>query len=143
MNDNPLKNYWFWVLFIVVIGIVFFSLRVDLPADTEQNGSENQQARLVIYFDDSTRAFEGELNGDMTVLEVLYAAAVGGDFDVRYRVMEDGDIALDSIHNFINNNNASEKDWRFYVNGDLINTADIGKTIVEKGDLIEIKYEMR
>ncbi|MEX2052899.1 MAG: hypothetical protein WD898_01580 [Candidatus Paceibacterota bacterium] len=142
MNDSPLKNYWFWVLLIIVVGIVFFSLKIDLPAnDTEQNG--DKQARLVIYFDSGARAFEGEPNGEMTVLEALYAAATNGNFDVRYRVMDDGDIDLYSIENFVHNNHGSDREWRFYLDGNLIDSTDIGRTEIEKGDLIEIKYEVK
>ncbi len=133
--DYPFKNYWFWVVAVLVVGISFFYITFDLPAS---NGGDS--ARLVIKFDaNGARTFEGPVVKDMTVLQALLSASRGGGFDIRYSLDKDGGVNLASIGNSFN----GAKSWHFYLNGELINAGELDKVIIEKGDLIEARYESR
>ena len=134
MNTNyPFKNYWFWVVLILVVGVSFFYITFNLPAS---NGGDS--ARLTIKFGDGqTRVFEGAIEKDMTVLRALNSASRGGGFDVRYSLDKNGGVNLASIGNAIN----GPKNWHFYLNGELIKTGELDKVRINKGDLIEARYE--
>ena len=129
MNYSVSKNYWFWVIVILIIGISFFYLPVP--------GSD-KPARLTIKFDpNDTRTFEGSVVKDMTVLQALLSASRGGGFDVRYSLGKDGSVNLASIDKSFN----GAKSWHLYLNGELIKAGELDKVIIKKGDLIEARYE--
>lgn len=131
MGHSVAKNYWFWVVAVLIIGAFF--LYVPIP------GSD-KPARLTIKFDDGkVRAFEGPVIENMTVLQALLSASYGGDFDVRYSFNKDGSINLSSINGVAN----GPKMWNFYLNGEPIRSGDINKVKIKKGDSIEVKYESR
>ncbi len=134
MNTNyPFKNYWFWVVLILVVGISFFYVTFKLPAS-----NLGDSARLTIKFGDGqTRAFEGAVEKDMTVLQALNSASRGGGFDLRYFLDKSGDVNLASIDGAIN----GPKNWHFYLNSELIKVRELDKVGIKKGDLIEARYE--
>lgn len=134
MNTNyPFRNYWFWVVVILVVGVSFFYITFNLPAS---NGGDS--ARLTIKFDaNDTRAFEGPVIKDMTILQALNSASRGGDLDIRYSLGKDGSVNLASIGGSFN----GAKSWHFYLNGELIKTGELDKVRIKKGDLIEARYE--
>ncbi len=132
-TDYPFKNYWFWVVLILVIGISFFYVTFNLPVS-----NPGDSARLTIKFGDGqTRAFEGAVEKDMTVLQALNSASRGGGFDVRYSLGKDGSVNLASIDSLFN----GAKSWHFYLNGGLIEAGELDKVRIKKGDLIEARYE--
>jgi hypothetical protein len=129
MNKSLAKNYWFWVAVILAVGVFFFYVPVP---------GSNKPARLTIKFEEGkVRAFEGPVEGDMTILKALLSASRGGGFDVRYYLDEDGNINLLSIDQSVN----GPKKWSFYLNGGSVRTEDIDKVKIKKGDLIEAIYE--
>ena len=131
MDNTIAKNYWFWVVMILIIGAFF--LYVPVP------GSD-KPARLTIKFDDGrARAFEGPVIENMTVLQALLSASYGGSFDVKYSLNEDGSINLSSINGTAN----GPKKWNFYLNGEPIGSGEINKVKIKKGDSIEARYESR
>ena len=131
--DYPFKNYWFWVVAVLVVGISFFYITFSLPAS---NGGDS--ARLVIKFDaNNARTFEGPVVKDMTVLQALLSASRGGDFDVRYSLDKNSGVNLASIDHLSN----GAKSWHFYLNGGLIKAGELDKVIIERGDLIEARHE--
>ncbi len=134
MNTNyPFRNYWFWVVLILVVGISFFYITFNLPAS-----NSGDSAQLTIKFGDGqTRAFEGAVEKDMTVLQALNSASRGGSFDLRYFLDKSGDVNLASIDGAMN----GPKNWHFYLNGELIKTEGLDKVKINKGDLIEARYE--
>ncbi len=136
MDTNyPFKNYWFWVVAILVIGVSFFYFTFNLPVS---NGGGS--ARLVIKFSaNDAKTFEGPVVKNMTVLQALLSASRGGGFDVRYSLGKDGSVNLASIGNSFN----GAKSWHFYLNGELIKAEELDKIIIKKGDLIEVRYESR
>lgn len=135
MNTNyPFKNYWFWVVAVLVVGVSFFYITFNLPAS---DGGDS--ARLTIKFDGKTRAFEGPVEGSTTVLRALIYASFGGNFDIKYSLDKNGSVSLASIGDAVN----GPKNWRFYLNGELIRAEELDKIRVKKGDLIEARYESR
>ncbi len=131
--DYPFKNYWFWVVLVLVVGVSFFYISFNLPAS-----DSGDSARLTIKFDaNDTRIFEGPVVKDMTALQALLSASRGGGFDVRYSLDKDGVVNLASIGSSFN----GAKSWHFYLNGELMMAGELDKTIIKKGDLIEVRYE--
>ncbi len=136
MDTNyPFRNYWFWVVLVLAVGISFFYITFNLPAS---NGGDS--ARLVIKFgENDARTFEGPVVKDMTALQALLSASNGGGFDVRYSLGKDGNVNLASIDGAMN----GPKNWHFYLNGELVKTGELDKVRIKKGDLIEARYESR
>lgn len=131
--DYPFKNYWFWVVVVLVVGISFFYITFNLPVS-----NSGDSARLTIKFDaNDTRAFEGPVTKDMTALQALLSASRGGGFDVRYSLDKNGGVNLASIGKSSN----GAKSWHFYLNGELLKAGELDKVIIKKGDLIEARYE--
>ena len=131
--DYPFKNYWFWVVLILVVGISFFYIAFNLPVS-----DSGDSARLIINFDTNNgRTFEGPIIKNMTALQALLAASRGNDFDVRYSLDKDGNVNLASIGDSFN----GAKSWHFYLNGELLTAGELDKTRIKKGDLIEARYE--
>ena len=141
--DYPFRNYWFWVVLVLVIGIFFFYITFNLPASPKLQRGEpvsnsGDSARLVVKFgENDTRTFEGLVVKDMTVLQALLSASRGGGFDVRYYLDKDGSVNLASIGSSFN----GAKSWHFYLNSELITAGELDKVRINKGDLIEARYE--
>jgi len=134
MNENyPFKNYWFWVVAVLVVGISFFYIAFSLPAS-----NSGDSARVTIRFNSAkVRAFEGSVEGNMTVLQALLSASRGGGFDIRYFLGKSGDVNLASIGEAAN----GQKNWHFYLNGNPVKTEEIDRVKIKKGDSIEARYE--
>ncbi len=131
--DYPFKNYWFWVVAVLVTGVSFFYISFDLPLPNSGN-----LARLTIEFGkDNVKMFEGPVGDDMTVLQALNSSSSGGGFDLRYSLDENGNVNLASINGAIN----GPKNWHFYLNGELIEVGKLGKIKISGGDSIEVRYE--
>jgi len=97
------------------------------------------EARMVINFENGeSREFKGPVMADMTILEALHSSSLGGDFELRYSIREDGGVALAKIDGAINPGNRT---WYFYLNKEPMNAADIDKIKIKAGDLIEVEYE--
>lgn len=110
----------------------FFYLNVKLPVHVGE-------AQLIISSENGeNKKFAGPVAVDMTILEALYSSSLGGGFELRYSMREDGGVALAKIDGLIEQ---MGKTWHFYLNKKLVNTADIDKTKIRAGDLIEAKYE--
>lgn len=134
-TDNIfLKNYWLWVVLIVVGGVFFLFFKVDLPADRL-----NQSYLVLDFGDNMSRKFQGSVAPDMTILEALYSASVNGRFDFRYFIDKNGTLEVAKIGNAVKLND--KPSWHFYLNGQSVDTTDINKTKIKTGDLIEAKYE--
>jgi hypothetical protein len=132
-TSHPFKNYWFWVVAVLVIGVSFFYVSFDLPASNSRN-----LARLTIEFDkDNVKTFEGPVVDGMTVLQALNSASLGGGFDFRYSLDKDGSVSLASIGGAVN----GPKNWHFFLNGKLIEIEKLDKIKISGGDSIEARYE--
>lgn len=132
MISNFLKRYWVWMAAALVLGTAFFYLKFNLPLG-------GTRAQLTLNFENGeSRKFEGAVAADMTILEALYSSSLGGDFELRYSMQEDGAVALAKIDGIINFGNRS---WHFYLNKTSVKTSDINKIKIKTGDFIEAKYE--
>lgn len=131
--DYPFKNYWFWVVAVLVVGVSFFYISFNLPASRS-----GDSARLTIKFDTkNARTFEGPVVKNMTVLQALNSASRGGGFDVRYSLDKNGGVNLASIGTSFN----GAKSWHFYINGKLLQAEELDKARIKNGDVIEARYE--
>ena len=141
MEKKPLvESYWFWVLVIVVVGGLFVFFKVNLPASPA--GGPADQSQLVLDFGNGeVRQFQGLVIPGMTVLDVLNSASLGGNFDFRYSIDDDGTLKVAKIGDIANL--ADRPSWHFYLNGKPINVGDLGHTTIKAGDQIEAKYESR
>jgi hypothetical protein len=120
---------------VIIIGVGFSLIKTSFNKGQVQN----QQAALVLYFDQTQkRIFEGDVTDNMSVLQALYASSLAGNFDFRYSVERSGKIQLYKIGDKINDLGGQ---WYFYLNGNPINIGDIDLQKINKGDLIEAKYQ--
>jgi hypothetical protein len=129
---NLYKSYWFWVAVIVVVPIFFFYLDFSrvMPVD----------ARLIVKFNDNvTKTFEGSVIQDMTVLEAAEAASRGDNLKFNYFIDKQDNVNVASIGTTANGFNG--KSWHFYLNKKLIETRQIDKVKIKRGDLIEVVFE--
>jgi len=129
--DKLLKNRDFWLVVIVLIFGFYsgFFQSIFLPANT---------ARLEIDYGEKRRAFEGELLSSMSVLDALLAASRGGDFEVRYAILQDAaDIMrIDGLAE-----DGLDGEWVFYLNNRRLEAAEIHKVRIRAGDKILVKFE--
>jgi hypothetical protein len=147
MDEKMLKNYWFWVVVIVLAGVAFFYLKLPVvprPTVSSTKPSPSSivtsgKARLVIYFGDGTaRTFEGNVSQDMTILQSLDSASMGAGFDLKYSIAKNGSVNLESIDGAVN---MAPKKWSFYLNQKAVPSTDLNMVKIQNGDLIEAKYE--
>ncbi|MBI2003633.1 MAG: hypothetical protein HYS78_01510 [Parcubacteria group bacterium] len=129
--QSLIKNRDFWLVVIVLIFGFYsgFFQELFLPVNT---------ARLEIDYGEKRRAFEGELLSSMSVLDALLAASRGGDFEVRYAILEDAaDIMrIDGLAE-----DGLDGEWVFYLNNRRLEAAEIHKVRVRAGDKILVKFE--
>lgn len=126
------------VLLLILSGnIVFWSSGVK-----DKGGSITQalslkiigKANLIIDFGNGVkRAFEGDIVGNETIIDVLNQSARAGNFS--YKLNEKSDLV--SIGELVND---SKKSWRWYLNGKRINKKP-NELTTKSGDKILIKYE--
>lgn len=129
--DKLLRTRDFWLVVIVVVFGFYSGFFQDLfsPANT---------ARLEIDYGQKRRAFEGETTPEMSVLDALLAASRGGDFEVRYAILEDtADIMR--INGFTED--GLDGKWFFYLNGRKIEAAEIHKVKIKPGDKIFAEFK--
>lgn len=141
MGNKNLKNYWFWVLVVVLAGGFFLFFKVDLPV-SPVGGPADQfgQSYLVLDFGNNiSRKFQGSVAADMTLLEAIYSASIGGDFDFRYIADDGGLVAVSKIDEAVNLTGGPN--WHFYLNGALVDQAVLGKVKIKAGDRIEARYK--
>lgn len=133
MDQNFIKNYWFWVVVILVFSVSMFYVKLDLPSPAVS------QASLIVNFgDDKIRQFEGPAEQDTTILQALYSSSMGGNFEFIYSVDQNNHAVVASIGGIPNNGVGV---WNFYLNKTKVPTEEISVTKVQAGDLVEVKYE--
>lgn len=122
----------------MVVGIFFFYIKLDLPTHPTPYG-EKETARLSVFLDGGKiRTFEGPVVKDMTLLETVYFVSQENSLDFRYTIDKNGAV---KILSFNKNIDGAGKNWRFYLNSKPVETSGIGSVPINKGDLIEMKYE--
>lgn len=125
-----LKNRTFWIVIIVL------ALGLSTGFFKGLFKPENK-IYVEINFNGEKRAFEGKALNDLTVLEALIASSRGGNFKVKYALLND-QVDIYKIKDLTENN--SNK-WNFYLNGKKVETSQIHKIKVKPGDKIYINYE--
>lgn len=137
MKTLDKNNIIFWVAVpLLVVGLAFvFLFKFNLMPF--QSGGES---RLVVYLQDGrTRVFQGPVSDDMTVLTALYGSSLGGKFDFKYHMSQEGKTILESLAG--QTSPSSGKGWSFYLNKKSIKVEDIDRVHIKTGDLIEAKFE--
>ena len=133
MEAKLLKNYWFWVVFVLSASLFLMFFRFDLPDDRVS------QSRLSIIFNNNDiRKFQGQVVPNMTIADAIYSASAHSDFEFRYHINQEGDLEVMNIGSYVSSKTLSR--WRFYLNGRSIDEADINKSFIKRGDLIEAIY---
>lgn len=130
-----LKNRDFWVaILVIVLGLsTGFFKNLFIPP-TKAN-----TAYLEIDFGDRKKAFEGEIVGEMSVLDAVLASGRAGELEIKYALIHDQTDIL-KINGHIEDG-LSEKTWSFYLNGEKIKTSEIHRIKIKSGDKILVRFE--
>jgi len=97
----------------------------------------NKATLLISTGENKQRIFEGEVNDNMTILQAVYSASVGGKFDFRYFMDKPDKTKLYSIDGNIN---GAGKQWFFFLNGKPVSADLLNQTRIKGGDIVEAKY---
>jgi len=111
------------VVLAIVAGFVLYSVEKPKIAENE--------ASLIINYEETKRAFAGEVIDNMTILDAVRTSAKAGNFDFDYQ--EDVLKRIDEIEQ-------NEKKWNAYLNGTEIQES-LDKVLIKAGDKIELKLE--
>jgi len=133
------KKILFLVIFtIACLFLVFLLLPVfNIPSPlntslfTKQSKEVNKTASLLLVFPDKKRAFEGEVVDGTTVSDVLLASAQAGNFSFDYK----NGYVIDGL------GGGGNKEWKCFLNNDLVEFSFADKKVVNKGDKIKCIYE--
>ena len=138
-NTNYKKYLPLFILLVVAV-FLFFNLKITLPTSQKsgQLSAMGNLTTLKIFLDKGkVRTFQGEINSKTTLLDVLYFVSLKG-VEFKYTIDKNN---LATLMSFAGLKNIGLKTWHFYINGKLIKTEDLVKTIIKPGDLIEAKLE--
>ena len=130
-----LKNRDFWIVILVIVLGLYTGFFKDLFVPS----SVANTAYLEIDFGDTKRAFEGEIEGEMSVLDGILASSRGGELEVKYALINDQTDIL-KINGHIEDG-LNEKNWSFYLNGEKIKTSEIHRIKIKSGDKILVRFE--
>ncbi len=97
------------------------------------------KARLDLDINGRKRSFEGEVTRNMTVIDVIQAAALAGNISLALVKDENGGFFIRSIDGY--SSVTSTKKLDIYLNSSKIDPAKISSTIVRSGDKIIITTE--
>jgi len=114
------------VVLAIVTGFVLYSVEKPKIAEIAEN-----EASLIINYEETKRAFAGEVTDNMTILDAVRTSAKAGNFDFDYQ--EDVLKRIDEIEQ-------NEKRWNAYLNGTEIQ-GSLDKVLIKAGDKIELKLE--
>jgi len=114
------------VVLAIVTGFVLYSVEKPKIAEIAEN-----EASLIINYEETKRAFAGEVTDNMTILDAVRTSAKAGNFDFDYQ--EDVLKRIDEIEQ-------NEKKWNAYLNGTEIQ-GSLDKVLIKAGDKIELKLE--
>lgn len=135
-KDKPFfETRDFWLIAIVLIYGFYSGLFGDWF-----NFRDNflKPARIEIDYGSNKRAFEGEALPDMSVLDALLAAGRGGDFEIRYALLNDRTDIM-KIEDFTED--GLDGQWRFYLNKKEVLADQIHKIKIKPGDKILAKFK--
>lgn len=109
------------------------------PSSKEEslNQAQNESTALSINFGDKKETFKAEPGEDTTVYDFLKKAAEEKDITLKTKEHEFGIIIIQIGEK---ENTKSDKNWLFYVNGEMAKEA-VNKINLEEGDKVEFKYE--
>ena len=129
------KNRDFWVVILVIVLGLYTGFFKDLFVPP----SVANTAYLEIDFGDRKKAFEGEIVGEMFVLDAVLASSRAGELEVKYALIHDQTDIL-KINGHIEDG-LNEKTWSFYLNGEKIKTSEIHRIKIKSGDKILVRFE--
>ena len=135
-KNSFFKKFDFWLAcFIMVFGFYSGFFKNLFNHRFQNNPGE---AKIEIDYGQSKRAFQGELADGMSVLEALLAAGRGGNFGIRYALLDDSTDIMD-IGGLVED--GLDGYWRFYLNGEEIKTSGIHKIKLKSGDEILAQFK--
>lgn len=142
MDKKLLKNRDLWLVALILIFGFYTGFFRDFFRDFKNSSpffAPVNIARVEIDYGNRRRAFEGEIVFDMSVLDALLASSRGGDFEIRYAILN-GRTDILKI-NGMTEDGLNEKSWNFYLNGQRIESSEIHQTRIKPGDKILVKFE--
>ena len=132
VKQKFLKNRDFWLVVVILVFGFYTGFFKDLFLSSSLG-------YLEIDYGKEKRVFRGELPWQMSVLDALLASSRGGNFDVRYAILNDQTDILKV--NGLAEDGLNEESWHFYLNGQRVETGQIHKTKIKPGDKILVKFE--
>lgn len=133
------KSRDFWLVILVLIYGFYSGLFGDLLDYSIKGQGISNTARIEIDYGTERRAFEGDVLSDMSMLDALLAASRGGNFEIRYALLNDQTDILKI--NGLAEDGLSGGSWFFYLNGEKIRADEIHKVKIKPGDKILAKFE--
>lgn len=115
------------ILLVVLIGLLFMITSFQSPGKAK--------ATLVIESSEGTRAFEGQVDSAMTILEALNASLDSGADNFKYVINHNNEVTVLSLYTYID---APGKSISFFLNDDSIPPSVIHRTTIKRGDVIRI-----
>lgn len=124
------------IIFITVIAgtiLVFEYFFNKTPSEIKNN-----EATVLLDFDDMKRMFVGEVAEQMTILDALNAAVTAGKIKLNYTIDNSDGTKLAEINDHTIEAN---KTFQFYLNKKKIDATKINRTYIRPGDKVTIKLE--
>ena len=137
--EKILKSRDLWLVVLILIYGFYSGLFGGLFGFGTDRGYFSKPARIEIDYGTERRAFEGEVFSGMSVLDALLAASRGGNFEIRYALLNDATDIM-GIGGLIEDG-LDAKRWHFYLNDEVIEASEIHKIKLESGDKISVKFE--
>jgi hypothetical protein len=96
------------------------------------------KASLTIIVGEQKRTFEGPIFKNMSLLEAVQAAALGGNFDISFSKNELGQVEFSKIDG---GQVSNKKTWHFFLNGRPVDASRSDRIYLKPDDKVEAKYE--
>ena len=141
MNFKSFTGFFKEILFVQILLVTIFIAIVisfswsfkGLPKASD----DNNLATLVISLKSGERMFQGEVVGDMTILDALIVSSNEGNIRLNYKTDNNGAIDVTEI----NGHNKDNSNFVYYLNDAIIRPEDINKINIKAGDYIKIEFK--
>lgn len=134
------ENLAFWILFVLAIGGIIFSLqnknlKKEIKKESVLHHQTNQASLIIDYGNGKKRFFRGEAVEGLDLKTLLELLTEEKKITSKFKKTQKGFI-LESLEGLKNNS----KSWKCYLNGTLIKK-DLEKVFIQPGDQIRLVYE--
>lgn len=139
-RKEKLTRYGLWLILSVLAVWYFFNFPIiTRPLASQAELLAHHEVRVTLQLGDlGTRVFEGPADPQQSVLKTLYAATTAGKLEMRYSINSRAEVKLETMAGLANGAPAR---WIFSLNGQVLPTNKLDRTLVKSGDLIVASYE--